>query len=42
MSDGFWCLWCGRYLEADDDGLIVHDDVEHPPNTTFDEEDRPQ
>jgi len=42
MDNGYWCVWCQRFLEADEDGLIVHDDVEHPTDATFDEEDRPQ
>ena len=41
-AGGYWCVVCGRYLPADDDGLIVHDDVPHPEDMTFDEEERPQ
>ena len=41
-SGGYWCLFCGRYLAADSDGLIIHDEVPHPCNMTFDEDDRPQ
>ena len=40
-SDGYWCVVCGRYL-PDDDGVVVHDDVPHPEDMTFDEEERPQ
>ena len=40
--DGYWCLVCGRFLPADEDGVIVHDNVPHPEDMTFDEEERPQ
>ncbi len=40
-AGGYWCVVCGRYLSADEDGLIVHDDVPHP-DMAFDEEERPQ
>jgi len=39
---GYWCVVCGRHLTADEDGVIVHDDVPHPENMTFDEEEIPQ
>lgn len=39
---GYWCVVCGRFLTADEDGVIVHDDVPHPDGMTFDEEERPQ
>jgi hypothetical protein len=38
---GYWCVVCGRYL-PDDDGVIVHDDVPHPKEMTFDDEEKPQ
>jgi len=41
-AGGYWCVVCGRHLPADEDGLIVHDDVPHPEDMTFDEEERPQ
>lgn len=41
-AGGYWCVVCGRYLPADEDGVIVHDDVPHPEDMTFDEEGRPQ
>ncbi len=41
-TDGYWCVACGRFLPADECGVIVHDDVPHPENMTFDEEERPQ
>ncbi len=40
-AGGYWCVVCGRYLHADEDGLIVHDNVPHP-EMTFDEEERQQ
>ena len=41
-DDGYWCVICQRFIEADEDGLIVHDDITHPNNMTFDDEERPQ
>ncbi len=38
---GYWCVVCGRFLPADEDGIIVHDNVPHP-EITFDEEEKPQ
>lgn len=42
MNEGYYCVVCGKYLEADEYGVIVHDDVPHPETMTFDEEDNPQ
>lgn len=39
--DGYYCVVCNKLLQADD-GVIVHDDIPHPPDMTFDEDDRPQ
>lgn len=40
------CLWCGREIEGEslDDGswMFVHDDIPHPADATYDEDDRPQ
>lgn len=41
-DDGYGCLACGRFLPADEDGVIMHDNVPHPEEMTFDEEERPQ
>ena len=45
MSDihscSYYCVVCGKYIEAVD-GVIVHDAIPHPPDMTFDEEERPQ
>ena len=40
-DNGYWCVICQRFIEADENGLIVHDDIPHG-DMTFDEEDRPQ
>ena len=51
MTSGYWCLWCQREVapevvyddHGDDVGEVyVHDDVEHPDDATYDEDDRPQ
>lgn len=42
MSNGYYCVVCGRFLEADDQGVIVHDPIPHPPEMTFDDDERPQ
>jgi len=42
MNDGYYCVVCGRFIEADDRGVIVHDDVPHPPAMGFDEEENLQ
>jgi len=50
-TETYWCLWCGRMLVgepvSDEDGelsgyVFVHDDVYHPEDATYDEEERPQ
>lgn len=40
-EEGYWCVVCGRFLPSDE-GVIVHDDVPHPENMAFDDEDKPQ
>lgn len=35
------CVFCNRILPVVD-GVIVHDDVPHPADCTFDEEEFPQ
>lgn len=42
MRDSYYCVVCNKLLEADDDGIIVHDPIPHPIEMTFDEEDNPQ
>lgn len=41
-AGGYWCVVCGRHLPADESGVIVHDDVPHPADMTFDEDEQPQ
>lgn len=41
-DDGYHCVICGRFLLADEYGVILHDDIEHPPEMTFDDEEKPQ
>jgi hypothetical protein len=42
MNRVYFCVVCGRAILADEYGLFIHDDVPHPPDMAFDEEDRPQ
>lgn len=39
---GYWCVVCGRFLPEDEDGVILHDDIQHPPLMDFEEEENPQ
>ena len=32
---GYWCVVCGKFLPANEDGAIIHDDVPHPPDMDF-------
>jgi len=41
-DNGYWSVICQRFIEADEDGIIVHDDITHPNNMTFDDEEKPQ
>ena len=40
-DEGYWCVICGRFLPSDD-GVIVHDNIPHPEDMTFDDGDKPQ
>ncbi len=42
MKSGYWCVVCGRFLLADEHGVITHDAVPHPAGMNFDDEDAPQ
>ena len=42
LPDSYYCVICGKELLADSHGVIVHDPVPHPPDMTFDEEEKPQ
>jgi hypothetical protein len=41
-EEGYYCVVCGRYLPADEHGVIVHDDVPHPADMDFGDEEKPQ
>jgi hypothetical protein len=41
-EDGYYCVVCGRFLPADEYGVIVHDDIEHPQEMDFADEEKPQ
>ena len=41
-TEGYHCVVCGRFLPADEYGVIVHDDIPHPPEMDFAEEEKPQ
>lgn len=41
MANYFWCIYCNKELPVDE-GVVVHDDVPHPVDMDFSEEDRPQ
>jgi len=41
-EDVYYCVVCGRGIERNEDGVFVHDPVPHPPDMTFDEEERLQ
>lgn len=38
----YYCVMCGRGIEPDELGVYVHDDVPHPPDMDFSEEEKPQ
>ena len=40
-TETYACIYCGKALPIEE-GVIVHDDVPHPINITFDEEENPQ
>ena len=42
MKEGYYCVICGRFLPADEHGVIVHDDIEHPQEIDFGDEEKPQ
>jgi len=41
MKEGYYCVICGRFL-PDEHGVIVHDDIEHPQEIDFGDEEKPQ
>ena len=43
VEEGYYCVVCGRFLPADEHGVIVHDDdIEHPQEMDFGDEEKPQ
>jgi hypothetical protein len=40
-AEGYYCVVCGRLL-PEEDGVIVHDDVPHPVDMDFGDEEKPQ
>ncbi len=42
MKQGYYCVICGRFLPSDEHGVIVHDDIEHPQQMDFGDEEKPQ
>lgn len=41
-ANGYYCVVCGKLLPINEDGVIVHNDVPHPVDMDFDEEEKPQ
>ena len=41
-EEGYYCVVCGRFLPVDEHGVIVHDDIEHPQEMDFADEEKPQ
>jgi len=39
---GYYCVVCGKFLPEDEHGIIVHDDVPHPVDMDFGDEEKPQ
>lgn len=33
-TDGYWCVVCNRYI-PEENGMIVHDDIIHPIDFVF-------
>ncbi len=43
--EAYWCVVCGRAIAPEqyhDENVYVHDDIPHPEDMTFDEQERPQ
>ena len=40
-TEGYWCVFCQKFIEADEYGVVVHDDVDHD-YADFNEEMKPQ
>ena len=35
---GYWCVVCMRFVPIEEDGVMIHDNVVHPPLMTFDDD----
>lgn len=35
---GYWCVVCMRFVPRENDGVLIHDDIEHPTTMTYDED----
>ena len=42
LKQGYHCVICGRFLPANEYGVIIHDDIEHPQEMDFGDEEKPQ
>jgi hypothetical protein len=40
-ENGYWCVVCGRFLPSVD-GVVIHDDIMHPENMLFDDDEKEQ
>ncbi len=40
-KNSYWCVVCQREIE-NIDGVLTHDDIPHPDDMTFDEQEKPQ
>jgi hypothetical protein len=40
-AEGYYCVICGKFL-PEEDGVIVHDDVPHPADMDFGDEEKQQ
>lgn len=40
--EGYWCVICQKFLQKDEDGIIIHEDVEHPLLMDFCDDHHPQ
>jgi hypothetical protein len=40
-ADGYYCVVCGKFLPLEN-GVIVHDDVPHPADMKFNDEETTQ
>lgn len=41
-DEGYACVVCGRLIVPDETGVMVHDEIPHPINMLFNDEEQPQ